>query len=86
MWAMRHKMPIASQTSKLFKVEEDYISFCGRPFFQLKMYKELHNRIAPLVNAIKKLDIKIKRNIQNERVKDEELAITLANKRSQKEL
>lgn len=86
MWAMRHKMPIASHTSKLFKVEDDYICFCGRPFFQLKMYKELQNTIVLLADAIKKIDIKIKRNAQNGRVKNEKLAITLANKRSQKEL
>lgn len=86
MWAMRHKMPIASHTSKLFKVEEDYIYFCDRPFFQLKMYKELHDTIVLLADEIKKIDIKIKRNTKNGRVKNEELAITLANKRSQKEL
>lgn len=86
MWTMRHKMPIASHTSKLFKVEEDYIYFCDRPFFQLKMYKELHDTIVLLADEIKKIDIKIKRNAKNGRVKNEELAITLANKRSQKEL
>lgn len=86
MWAMRYKMPIASHTSKLFKVEEDYIYFCDRPFFQLKMYKDLHDTIVLLADEIKKIDIKIKRNAKNGRVKNEELAITLANKRSQKEL
>lgn len=85
LWAIRHKMPIALHTNNMFKVEGDYICFCGRPFFQLKMYQNLHNTIVPLTNAVKEIDFKIKRNTQDGRVKNEELAVKLANKRSQKE-
>lgn len=85
LWAMRHKLPIASHMNKVFKVEGDYICFCGRPFFRLKMYQDLNNIIVPITNAIKKIDVKIKRNTKDGRVKDEELAIKLANKRFQKE-
>lgn len=85
LWAINQKMPLFSYTSNVFKVEDEYICFYDRHFFQLKMYPELHKNIMSFTNAIKKIDIKIKRNIQNARIRNKELAITLANERAQKE-
>lgn len=85
LWAMQQKIQLISHTMDVFRVEDDYICFYDRPFFQLKMYPELQKTIMSLTSAIKKIDIRIKRNTQNGRIRNKELAVTLANKRSQKE-
>lgn len=86
MWAMRHKFIVASDNKKVFSIEGENICLYGRPFFYLPMFPTLQKSIKTIVNGIENIDNKIKRNIKGGRVKNQELAVKLAKKRSDKEI
>lgn len=84
-WALRHKVDVALMSSPIFSVEKNVIYCYGRPFFNLSMYPELQALVVSISASIAKIDEKIKRNIKDGRVKDEDKAIELARKRKAKE-
>lgn len=84
-WALWHKIDIALRLEQIFSVEGDSIYCYGRPFFKLSMYPELQTSIVSIKASIAKIDEKIKRNIKDGRVKNDEIARDLAEKRQNKE-
>ena len=84
-WVFRHMNSTLFNAAQIFSVEGDMIYCYGRPFFHLSIYPQLHTSITYINSSIAKIDEKIKRNIKDGRVKDEDTAIKLARQRKDKE-
>lgn len=84
-WALRHKMAVALDAVQTFTIEGDMMCCYGRPFFNLSIYPELHSSIVSITRTIANIDEKIRRNTKGGIVKNEILAISLANKRKHQE-
>lgn len=84
-WALRHKMVVPFDAVQAFSIEGDMLYCYGRPFFNLSIYPELHSSIVCITRTIANIDEKIRRNTKGGIVKNEILAISLANKRKHQE-
>ena len=84
-WALRHKIGFVLNNVQTFSIDGDIIKCYDRPFFYLPMYPDLHKSVKYITASITKIDEKIRRNIKEGKVKDEALAIELAQKRKNKE-
>ena len=85
-WALSHKMAVALDTVQAFTIEGDMMCCYGRPFFYLSIYPELHKSIVCITRTIAGIDEKIRRNMEEGMVRNETIAIELAQKRKDQEL